>query len=283
MPPHPSIRSVIHALKAQPANKVPRTWQELEDHVQNVYQTILNLENRAILVAKDVQLRGRDDDCYQIDVYYEFEVAGLRHRVAIECKNTQRPVERERVIALKGKLDDCLDVKGVMVAANGYQSGAIDYARNNGIVLLEASDLPSIGQLLGMRLEHTVVPAEDSIGQPFWAIYDTEAASPHGLQQEGKIFGALFWSKRQATNYFTQEVLRSPWAVRGLSRWNLKAYIMMVDALNGSFVVSPPPNHELANEHLLFSEINRKTLIEDYCDPKNTPPDEPIIMPSRRK
>ena len=68
MSPRPSILSVINALKAQPANKEPRTWQELETHVQDVYQTILDLENKAILVARDVQLRGRHGDSYQIDV-----------------------------------------------------------------------------------------------------------------------------------------------------------------------------------------------------------------------
>ena len=273
----PSILSVIDALKAQPSPKVASSWQELEAHVQNVYQTILDLEDKAILVAKDVQIRGRHGDEYQIDVYYEFEVAGLRHRVAIECKNTQRPVERERVIAFKGKIDDCLDIRGVMVAANGYQSGAIDYAKNNGVVLLEVSDLPSISKLIAMRLERSAVPTEESIGHPFWSIYDTETASPLGHRLGDSATGLLFWSKRQASTYLTREALPAKWSVRGLSRWHLKTYIMMVDSFNGMFAVSPPPNHELAENYLMFSEIKRRTLIDDFCDPKDTPPVEPMV------
>lgn len=279
----PSIISLINVLKAQPANKEPRSWQELEDHVKNVYQTILDLENKTILVARDVQITGRHGGSYQIDVYYEFELAGLRHRVAIECKNTQRPVDRDRVIAFKGKMDDCVDVKGVMVAANGYQSGAIDFAEKNGVVLIEVSDLPSIGNLLAMRLEHAAVPTESSIGQPFWAIYDIETASPHGRSENGRVFGLLFWSQRQAAIYLARQGLSKKWAVRGLTRWNLKTFIMMVDAFDGRFAISPPPNHELAGDHLMFSEIKRKTLIDDFCDSKNTPPEKPMVMPHLRE
>lgn len=119
-----SMLGLIEALEAQPHRPGPKTWQEFEDHVQHVYQTLLRLEGQTIMVAKDVCLVGSKGDEYQIDVYYEFEVAGLRHRVAIECKNRSRPIERDDVIAFNGKIRDCLDVRGVIVTANGFQSGA---------------------------------------------------------------------------------------------------------------------------------------------------------------
>ena len=261
-----SMLGVIEALEAQRDDQASRSWRELEDHVQQVYQRLLTLEGHTILVAKDVCLVGRQGSEYQIDVYYEFEVAGMRHRVAIECKNTQRPVERERLMAFKGKMDDCLDVRGIVIAANGYQSGAVKFAEDNKMTILEVSDLPSIGKLLGMQLRNNVLPTENCIGAPFWTIYDIETAAPLGTTQGDGLFGFLFWSKTQATMYRARERLETKWQVRGMEPVHLCSYIKAVDSLDGRFLVAPPPHLELGRHSPLFSEIPRPVLIREFCE-----------------
>ncbi len=144
------------------------SWKDFEDHVQYVYQTLLGLSGHTIVVAKDACLVGKDGAEYQIDVYYEFEVARIRHRVAIECKNTRRRVERNDVLAFKAKIDEFSDVLGVIVSASGFQSGAKEFAERNRISALSIEEIPSIEQLLGMRLRHNAIPTELSLGTPFW-------------------------------------------------------------------------------------------------------------------
>jgi hypothetical protein len=278
----PSMRALVDILNSRKpaADEPPREWQELEDHVQHVYQTILELEGKTVLVAKDVQLTGRQGSSYQIDVYYEFDVAGMRHRVAIECKNLGRPVDRDRVIAFKGKVDDCLDVRGVIVAANGFQSGARKFAEDNGITALALDDLPSIGRLLGMRLEHVAIPGESSIGAPFWTLYDVETAAPFGQESDGERFALLFFSRQQALAYKKQRKLSARWAVRGLSQHHLGAFILVCDACAARYLVAELRHRAPDPREFFFFEIPRAELIAQFDEGKGAkPPPVPMVAP----
>jgi len=281
----PSMRALVDILQSRkPATDEPRAWQELENHVQHVYQTILELEGKTVLVAKDVQLKGRHGSSYQIDVYYEFDVAGMRHRVAIECKNLGRPVDRDRVIAFKGKVDDCLDVRGVIVAANGFQSGARKFAEDNGITALAIDELPSIGRMLAMRLEHVAIPGESSIGAPFWTLYDVETASPFGQKSDGERFALLFFSRQQALAYKKQRELSDKWGVRGLSQHHLGAFIMVCDACAARFLVAELRHRAPDPGEFFFFEIPRAELIAQFDEGKGAkPPRVPMVAPHFRR
>ena len=218
-PIKPSIATLVAVLKENAAPPKNLSWQGLEDHVRYVHQALLDLKGENLLVARDVTVRGRKDQDHQIDVYYEFELAGLRHRVAIECKNMQRPLEKERVMAFSSKINDCLGMRGCIVAANGYQSGAKTFADDNGITALTLSDLPSIGQILGMSLEVRAIPSSSNIGHPFWAIYSIDEGCPVRAMHTDMPRGILFISHVHAEAYLAKNRLRYPadCAVRGLT------------------------------------------------------------------
>lgn len=263
----PSILGLIESLEQQrnePPNKL--NWKDFEDHVQYVYQTLLNLGGHNIVVAKDACLMGREGAEYQIDVYYEFEVAGIRHRVAIECKNKKRRLERNDMLAFKAKVGEFSDVIGVIVSASGFQSGAKDFAERNRITALSIEEIPSIGQLLGMRLRHNTIPTELSVGTPFWTFFDLTTGAPFGLGHQEGVHAILFWSKNQAAKYQARNGLAVNWQIRGLEARHLFSYILVVDAMNGSFVTAPPPNHELADDGNMFSVMPRQILIDEYCE-----------------
>lgn len=263
----PSILALIETLEQAGAESSSfYSWREFEDHIQYVYQTLLRLDGHAVVVAKDACLVGRDGAEYQIDVYYEFEVAGIRHRVAIECKNTQRRVERNDVLAFKAKIDEFSDVIGVIVSANGFQSGAKEFADSHRITALSIEEIPSIGQLLAKRLRYNVIPTERSIGAPFWTFFDLETGAPFGSGQEHCVYALLFWSKNQAEKYHAHNGLEAKWQVRGLEEVHLYSYILVVDSMDGRFVTAPPPNHDLADSHNVFSDMPRKILINEYCE-----------------
>ena len=74
------------------AEKMSKPWEMLESYVEFVYQSLLDLGNDNVVVGRDVTLTGRTGIPHQIDVYYEFEKAGFRHRVAIECRHKSRAI-----------------------------------------------------------------------------------------------------------------------------------------------------------------------------------------------
>lgn len=119
---------------------------------QQVYQVLLECEwpGNNICVQHDVKLKGTSGQEHQIDVYWEYELAGIKNKVAIECKEYSKPLPIGKVRDFYGVLTDLRDVKGIMVASNGYQKGAKDYAQTYGINLKELSvsdEVPVIAEI----------------------------------------------------------------------------------------------------------------------------------------
>lgn len=111
---------------------------EFELFTRHIYQKLVNNDVlKPTLVQHNVKLKGKSGCEHQIDVYWEYEIAGNKHRVAIECKNYNSQVEVSNVRDFKGVLDDLNNVNGIMVSAQGYQSGAKKYAEEHGISLKE--------------------------------------------------------------------------------------------------------------------------------------------------
>ncbi|MBS1949865.1 MAG: hypothetical protein OJF59_002503 [Cytophagales bacterium] len=111
---------------------------EYEKFVQDVYQSIVDAQGYAnITVQHNVKLKGRSNQEHQIDIYWEFELAGVKNRVAIECKNYSTEVPIGKVRDFYGVLTDIGNINGVMVSTVGFQSGAKEFASHYGIDLIE--------------------------------------------------------------------------------------------------------------------------------------------------
>lgn len=120
--------------------------KEYELFTREIYQQMVNLDVlKATKVQHNVKLEGRSGQKHQIDVYWEYEIAGNKHKVAIECKNYSMPVTKEKVCAFKGVLDDLNGVNGIMVTKMGYQKGAKEFAKEYGILLKELRE-PKYGE-----------------------------------------------------------------------------------------------------------------------------------------
>lgn len=114
----------------------PNTEYEL--FTQVVYQQLLNYHHASINnVQHNIKLKGHSGCEHQIDVYWEYEKNGVNHHVAIECKNYNKRVEKEKVCAFQGVLADLDNVEGIMVTKRGFQKGAKEYAKEYGISLKE--------------------------------------------------------------------------------------------------------------------------------------------------
>jgi len=275
------MATLIETLKKQGTNPTMHDWSTLEDHVQKVYQTLLDIKGESIVVARDVVIKGRDGLSHQIDVYYEFEMAGLRHRIAIECKNTGRPVEKNDVLAFSAKIRDCPGVRGCIVAVNGYQSGAAKFAEKNDIQAITLADLPAIGALLGMRLEHVVIPTESGVGQPFWTLYHIDDAAPYSEKNSEGFWGFLFFSKKQAVSFKNYRKLSCDWVVRGLSQENLRTYILLADAFAARYLIARPDEANELSPSWLFDQVDRSALISTYYVGRGQLPKEPMVAPQQ--
>lgn len=126
---------------------------EYEKFAQEIYQGLLNEESiKAIQVQHNVKLRGKSGQLHQVDVYWEYELAGVNHKVAIECKNYNKPVSVGKVRDFYGVLSDLNNVNGIMVTKVGYQKGAKEFATHYGINLKELR-LPNKEESMIGRLE----------------------------------------------------------------------------------------------------------------------------------
>jgi len=111
---------------------------EYEIFVREIYETLLNADGiENISVLHNIDLKGKSGCSHQIDVYWEFKLAGQTYKTAIECKafNTSVPIGRIR--DFYGVLIDTPNLNGIFVTLVGYQSGAKAYAEHYGVTLKE--------------------------------------------------------------------------------------------------------------------------------------------------
>ena len=127
---------------------------EFELFTRHIYQKLVNNDIlKPTLVQHNVKLKDKSGCEHQIDVYWEYEIAGNKHRVAIECKNYNSLVPIGKVRDFKGVLDDLNNVNGIMVSSKGFQAGAKKYAKEHSISLKELRTLnwdETIGEIVFM-------------------------------------------------------------------------------------------------------------------------------------
>lgn len=112
--------------------------KEYEKFTQEIYQELVNNDVlKPTRVLHNVKIKGKSGQEHQIDVYWEYEIAGSKHKVAIECKNYDKTVAIGKVRDFYGVLSDLNNVAGIMVTKVGYQAGAKKYALEYGIELKE--------------------------------------------------------------------------------------------------------------------------------------------------
>ena len=101
---------------------------------------------------------------YAIDVLVTTEVfRGAQISILVECKHQQRPVERDELLILEGKLRDVGAHKGMLFSTSGFQSGALQYAHAHKIATISIREGRSLFETRG------VGPSPDA---PPWAQID---------------------------------------------------------------------------------------------------------------
>ena len=133
---------------------------EYELFVRDIQQALLRTQAlETIRVEHNIKLKGVSGQEHQIDVYWEYRIAGVTHRVALECKFHKVRVDVGIVRDFWGVLDDIPGLRGVIVSPVGFTSGAKTYASSKGIglkVVRAAKDADYKGRLRAIHINLTV-------------------------------------------------------------------------------------------------------------------------------
>ena len=111
---------------------------EYELFVKEIYEILHKVEDvESINIQHDVELTGLTGCKHQLDIYWHFILAGIEYQVAIECKNYSGKVPIGKIRDFNSVLEDIGNINGIFVSKNGFQKGAIEYAKKKGIKLVE--------------------------------------------------------------------------------------------------------------------------------------------------
>ncbi len=82
--------------------------------------------------------RSAHDSTYQIDMYASFTALGeIKYKILCECKRYKSSVKRDKVVLLYEKLQSLGAQKGILISTSAFQKGAIQYAKEHGIALIQ--------------------------------------------------------------------------------------------------------------------------------------------------
>ena len=112
-----------------------------EDFVEIVYKAILEAERRngqigPIKLERRKKIISKSGTEAEIDIYWEYTIAGIKHCVAIECRNYNKNVDIPGVRDFARKISDISGLKGLMVTKKGFSENAIKEAKADNIDLI---------------------------------------------------------------------------------------------------------------------------------------------------
>lgn len=117
-------------------SKKNKTGKPYEKLAQRVFDWILNQDEvKNIRVEQGITVQGKTTK-HKVDVYWEFEKGGIKYQTIVQTKDWGSNVDQGELLEFKGVLDDIPgQPKGVFVTRTGYQKGAFEFAKKNGINL----------------------------------------------------------------------------------------------------------------------------------------------------
>jgi len=142
------------------------TWREYQEEAAKLFR---QLNCNAKVDARVQGARAR----HKIDVWVTFSRFGLEHKWVIECKLYNRPIPKEKVLALKGVVDDVGADRGILIAESGCQPGAHAAAQSTNIELLTLAELHERAKMdlltnVLNKLEEKTILLFELIYELFW-------------------------------------------------------------------------------------------------------------------
>lgn len=114
---------------------------DYELFVETVYQALLAAEKESgqiggVNIERKKIITSKSGTPAEIDLYWEYEIAGIKNSVAIECKNYNKNVGLPQIRDFARKISDISGLKGLVVTKKGFSKNAIKEAKADSIDLL---------------------------------------------------------------------------------------------------------------------------------------------------
>lgn len=114
-----------------------KKWEKFERLVAAIHAA----EQKGAVITWDEKIKGR-----QFDVTVRFKQGLYEYLTVVECKDYQKPVSADKVDALVTKARDAGADKAILIAASGFQEGAIEVAKRHNIKLFSLKSLSASGE-----------------------------------------------------------------------------------------------------------------------------------------
>lgn len=113
-----------------------------EKLVKELHEALLKCDGvEHVAVMHDVKIKGKSGASHQIDMYWEFQLAGVTYKTCIECKHYNSKVKKAHVAAFATTLDDIGNATGIFATTHGFQAGAQILAKERDIRLILVNHL----------------------------------------------------------------------------------------------------------------------------------------------
>ena len=117
---------------------MPKKGTEYELFVKEIYERLNAVDGLSdVKIQHDIKLIGAAGVEHQIDLYWTFSRGSVNYSVAIECKDYNSKVSKDRIQSFHDVLHDIGGLHGIFVSKKGFQRGAKEYAQKYGVQLME--------------------------------------------------------------------------------------------------------------------------------------------------
>lgn len=116
-------------------------WRNHELVTKAIYEALLKQDEVKNLDIRHTVTVPGNNGPHRIDVYWKFRLAGVDYFTIVEVKKEKRPASKGDILLFQAILEDIPgQPRGIFVTQAGYQRGALNHARGNGIFLVQLSE-----------------------------------------------------------------------------------------------------------------------------------------------
>ncbi len=108
-------------------------WRIFEEVIKKIYD--ISLSDYEVKIDHDIKLKGKSGASHQIDVFVQISMPLITIKEIIDCKHWNSNVKKSEVTSLDSIRNEVNANKATIISRKGFQRGAIQYARFNGINL----------------------------------------------------------------------------------------------------------------------------------------------------
>ena len=157
-------------------------WIEYQERVAEFFRT-LGLDAQTNVRCHGVRT------VHNIDVVVTSRHAGMAVTWIVECKLWKSRVSKDRVLALRAIVDDLGADRGILMAENGYQSGALEAATKTSTMLTSLADLSeTLSHELGLAKLRILFARVEACRDRYWDL-DKSVRIQYGLRPDLQVWG----------------------------------------------------------------------------------------------